>query len=83
MQRLAALEAALAAALQARAELEQGMRRAFMRGVCALNLEVRLVGWRAGEGSTAAAKCSCWSCARRACSFSNEPELVPLCRQWR
>ena len=40
-QRLAQVEAQLAAALAERARLEADTKRAFMRGVCALNLEVR------------------------------------------
>ncbi|KAL4422846.1 hypothetical protein ABPG75_009043 [Micractinium tetrahymenae] len=54
-QRLAEVEAALAAALQARAELEQGMRRAFMRGVCALNLEAMALMKPGGAGAEPAA----------------------------
>ncbi|EFN51964.1 hypothetical protein CHLNCDRAFT_139452 [Chlorella variabilis] len=44
-QRLAEVEQQLAAALEARAVLEADTKRAFMRGVCALNLEVSLQ-WR-------------------------------------
>ena len=40
-QRLAQVEAQLAAALAERARLEADTKRAFMRGVCALNIEVR------------------------------------------
>lgn len=43
-QRLAEVEQQLAAALEARAVLEADTKRAFMRGVCALNLEVSLWG---------------------------------------
>ena len=42
LQRLTALEAQLAAALAAKEQLEQDMKRAFMRGVCALNIEARV-----------------------------------------
>lgn len=40
LQRVAALEEELAAERSARAKLEEDMKRAFMRGVCALNIEV-------------------------------------------
>ena len=40
-QRLAELEEELAGERKARAKLEEDMKRAFMRGVCALNIEVR------------------------------------------
>jgi hypothetical protein len=39
-RRLAQVEAQLAAALTERARLEADTKRAFMRGVCALNVEV-------------------------------------------
>lgn len=43
-QRLAAAEAELAAERSARAKLEEDMKRAFMRGVCALNIEASAHG---------------------------------------
>lgn len=52
-QRLGEVEAALAAALEARARLEGDMRRAFMRGVTALNIEA--MGLLRGGGGPPAA----------------------------
>ncbi len=49
MQRLGELEAELGAEKKARAKLEEDMKRAFMRGVCALNIEV----WRPYPGADA------------------------------
>jgi hypothetical protein len=40
------LEGRVAAEVRARVVLEQQMKRAFMRGVCALNQEVRRAGMR-------------------------------------